>query len=68
MEKRRNSGIIYDSTREHLMNQLFQIQRLQDEGKSLHSLEQVTFNKIVHLAEIEDGQKLDNLREELKNL
>jgi len=68
MEKENKSGIIYDSAREGLMNQLYQIQRLQDEGIPLQSLAEETFDKIIHLVEIEDERKLGALRDELKHL
>ena len=68
MKNKENSGIIYDSTREGLMNQLYQIQRLQDEGIPLQSLAEETFDKIIHLVEMEDERKLGALRDELKHL
>lgn len=68
MEKRRNSGIIYESSRNGLMNQLYQIQRLQDEGLPLQSLADQTFDKIKQLVEMDDTEKLRVLREELKEL
>ena len=68
MEKRRNNGIIYESSINGLVNQLFQIQRLQDEGLPLQSLADQTFDKIKQLVEMDDTEKLRVLREELKEL
>ena len=52
--------------RNGLVNQLFQIQRLQDEGISLQSLAEETFDRLKQLAEMDDKEKLAQLREELK--
>lgn len=68
MKKERNSGIIYESSRDGLMNQLYQIKRLQDEGKPLQSLAEQTFDRIKDLIETQDDRKLEALRDELKTL
>ena len=64
MEKR--SNIIYDATRQHLMNNLEQLQRLQQEGIRVGSLPEKVWGQLEELIEREDAEKLDKLREELK--
>ena len=66
MEKR--SNIIYDATRQHLMNNLEQLQRLQQEGIRVGSLPEKVWGQLEELIEREDAEKLDKLRERLKNL
>jgi hypothetical protein len=64
----RNNGIIYSSAREGLMNQLSRCQRLQQEGISTGSLQEETFNKLIELAEMDDKERLGQLRKELTEL
>lgn len=59
---------IYNATREHLCNSLSQLQRLQEEGVSVGSLPEEMWQRIVDLIELEDNEKLAEVREELKNI
>lgn len=68
MKIERKYGILFESSRDGLMNQLYQIQRLQDEGLPLQSLADQTFDKIKTLIENQDERKLGALRDELKTL
>ena len=59
-------GVIYDSVLDHLISQLAQYQRLQEEGINVGSMPEQTWNRILNVIEARDNVKLDNLRKELK--
>jgi len=64
----KQSGYIFDSTRESLMNQLSRCQRLQEEGISTGSLQEETWENLQKLIEQKDEHRLGQLRQELKEL
>jgi len=68
MKIERKYGILFESSRDGLMNQLYQIQRLQDEGIPLQSLADQTLDRLKELIENNDDRKLGALRDELKTL
>ena len=65
MKKEENNGIIYESSRDGLINQMFQLQRLQEEGHNVDSLLEQTNEQ---LQSVIDTGKLQALRKELKEL
>ena len=65
VKKEENNGIIYESSRDGLINQMFQLQRLQEEGHNVDSLLEQTNEQ---LQSVIDTGKLQALRKELKEL
>ena len=59
------SEITYQSTKEGLINQLFQLQQLQEEGVSTGALAEETEQRLFDLIETSDKEKLLELRDEL---
>jgi hypothetical protein len=57
---------IYNSKREQLINSLFSLQRLEEEGKDMENLPQEAWDEIVHQIEEEDARKLAQVRDKLK--
>ena len=66
--KEKKSTIIYDSTREQLLNNLEQVKRLQEEGIHVGKLPEKLWQDIVELIEKGDCEKLGQLRQELKEI
>ncbi len=58
--------IIYNSTREGLVDFLCQLQRLREEGKPCIQLEDEAYNRLIELVEKDDGEKLQQCRQELE--
>lgn len=66
MEKKHS--VIYEATREQLMSNLEQVQRLQEEGIHVGNLPEKIWNDIVELIERKDVEKLGQLRKELADV
>lgn len=61
------TGMIYDSARNGLQNELFRLQRLQEtDGIRTDSLQEQIFDKLKQLSEMTDQERLVKLREELE--
>ena len=58
---------VYDH-RELLINSLMQLERLKHEGFALDAVCEEQWQKIIDLVEEEDGQKLEDCRQKLKEL
>ncbi len=63
MEKR--NTVIYEASREQLLNNLAQLQRLQEEGIHVGKLPEENWDKIVELIENRDEERLAELRHDL---
>lgn len=63
MEKR--NTIVYEASREQLLNNLAQLQRLQEEGVHVGNLPGETWDRIVELIENRDEERLAELRHDL---
>ena len=61
-------GIVYESTREHLLKSLEELKKLQNEGVKVGSLSKEVWDNILELIHNEDSEKLAEVRERLKNL
>jgi len=58
-------GLIYESSREHMLKSLAELKKLQDDGISFGTLEEEVWEDIVELIKSEDEEKLEELRKEL---
>lgn len=57
--------IVYEASREYLLNNLAQLQRLQEEGVHIGTLPEKTWDDIVELIENRDEEELKKVRKEL---
>ena len=60
--------LIYESSREHLMKNIAELQKLQEDGINVGALEEEIWENMVELIRMEDSEKLGKLREELKGM
>ena len=58
---------IYNANKEILVNKWLQLQALKDQGVNIGSLEEDAFRELELLVELEDSNKLADLRKEVKH-
>ena len=66
--KERCGGIIYEATKEGLVNFLCQLHRLREEGKPCVQLEEQAFRQLEEIIDREGGDRLHGLRREIKRM